>query len=74
MKGKRQVEYMFPNILAEMGRHGDNLRTLSEKIGLSYQSLSKRLRGQRNFELDEINKIIILYQQPYDILFKKKVK
>lgn len=65
----RTVQYKYRNLLGEMARHGDNLKTLSAKLGMSYQTLSARLQGKRNFELPEIYTLLRLYRQPLESLF-----
>lgn len=45
----KAVQYKYRNLLGEMARHGDNLKTLSAKLGMSYQTLSARLQGKRKF-------------------------
>ena len=65
----RVVEYKYRNIIGEMARNGDNLKTLSAKLGMSYQTLSARLRGKRNFELPEIYALMRLYNRPLEVLF-----
>ena len=65
----RTVQYKYRNLLGEMVRHGDNLKTLSAKLGMNYQTLSARLQGKRNFELPEIYALLRLYGQPLEVLF-----
>ncbi len=65
----KAVQYKYRNLLGEMARHGDNLKTLSAKLGMSYQTLSARLQGKRNFELPEIYTLLNLYNQPLEVLF-----
>ena len=66
-----KTTYIYPNLIAEMGRNGDNLQTLSAKLGMNYQTLSSRLRGKRPFELPEIYQLIKLYEQPFEVLFRE---
>lgn len=65
----KRVDYKFKNIVGEMARHGDNLKSLSAKLGMNYQTLSARLQGKRNFELPEIYMLLHLYNQPLEVLF-----
>ncbi len=65
----KTVQYKYRNLLGEMARHGDNLKTLSAKLGMNYQTLSARLQGKRNFELPEIYALLRLYNQPLEVLF-----
>lgn len=65
-------EFIFPNIAIEMTRNGDNLQTLSKKLGMSYQTLSARLKGKRSFELPEIYKLMEVYGKSFETLFEVK--
>ena len=65
----KRVDYKFKNIVGEMARHGDNLKSLSAKLGMNYQTLSARLQGKRNFELPEIYALMLLYNQSLEVLF-----
>ena len=65
----KTVQYKYRNLVGEMAKHGDNLKTLSAKLGRSYQTLSARLQGKRNFELPEIYMLLRLYGQPLEVLF-----
>ena len=65
----KTVQYKYRNLLGEMARHGDNLKTLSAKLGMNYQTLSARLQGKRNFELPEIYALLRLYNQSLEVLF-----
>ena len=66
----RTRQYRYRNLIAEMARHGDTLKSLSQKLGMSYQTLSARLQGKRNFELPEIYALLQIYEQPLEVLFK----
>ena len=66
-----KVNYKFPNLVAEMTRHNENLQILSETIGMSYQSLSKRLQGTKSFELPEITLLMKHYHKSFEYLFWK---
>ncbi|MBQ7515382.1 MAG: helix-turn-helix transcriptional regulator [Schwartzia sp.] len=65
----RTANYKYRNLIAEMARNGDTLKTLSHKLGMNYQTLSARLQGKRNFELPEIYALLQLYNQPMEVLF-----
>ena len=67
-------KYIFPNIMIEMVKSGDNLQTLSQKIGMNYQTLSARLRGIRNFDLSEIYCLMKIYNSSFEYLFERTDK
>lgn len=67
----KKVNYIFPNIVAEMARNGDNLQTLAKKLGMGYQALSVRLQGKKSFELPEIFILMKLYKRSFETLFEE---
>ncbi|PWM79500.1 MAG: hypothetical protein DBY32_01130 [Phascolarctobacterium sp.] len=66
---RNAVIYIYPNLLAEMNRHGDNLKTLSQSLGMNYQALSARMRGLKSFELPEIAALMKKYKCSFEYLF-----
>ena len=48
---------MYSNLKAEIARKGWSITRLALNIGMSYQSLSQRMRGIINFTLNEAKKI-----------------
>ena len=66
---RNSVVYIYPNILAEMNRNGDNLKTLSEALGMNYQALSARMRGLKSFELPEIAILMKRCKRSFEYLF-----
>lgn len=67
---RRKVVYIFPNLIAEMGRNGDSLQSLSNELGMNYQALSARLRGRKSFELPEITILMKKYRKSFEYLFQ----
>lgn len=63
--------YLYPKIIAQMAQNGDTLKTLSSDLGIGYQALSARLRGQKAFELPEIYGLIKKYNCSFDDLFTR---
>lgn len=59
---------LFPNIKAEMGRRGLTISGLANHMGLSYNSVSFKLHGKRDFTLTEIEKIAKLFNCSLDYL------
>lgn len=67
----KQSQCVFPYLLAKMALHGDNLKTLSRKLGIGYQALSARLKGKKSFELPEIYLVLKLYDCNFEDVFIK---
>lgn len=44
-------------IRAHLGRQGYSQRWLSEQIGINQGALSRRLRGERSFTVDELQRV-----------------
>lgn len=61
----------YPNLRAEMARHGDTLETLAKELDISVSSLSRRLSGEIGWSIDEANILCKRYQTPFEILFVK---
>lgn len=64
-----KTKYIFPNIVIKMVLNGDTLQSLSAKLGMNYQTLSARLTGKKSFELDEIYKLMKIYDEDFETLF-----
>lgn len=60
---------LFPNLRAEMARHGDRLKDLSEYLGISVPSLNRRLSNEIEWTKGEIDLICNRYNMPYEKLF-----
>ena len=60
----------YPNLVAEMAKHGDNQTTISKLLGKSIPSVSKRFSGVMKWNIDEINKVCDYYGKSYEELFK----
>lgn len=70
---KGKVVYIYPNLMAEINRHNENLQILANILGMSYQSLSKRLQGIKSFELPEITMLIKHYRRSFEYLFANEI-
>ena len=62
----------YPELVAEMARHGHTQATLGEVLGLTYASISRRLAGHQEWSISEIDKICEFYKKDYYELFKTK--
>ena len=66
-------KYVFPNIIAEMVRNGDDIKSLANKMGIKKPyTLSMKLQGKSQFDLAEIHFLITLYGKNFDELFYDK--
>lgn len=65
---------LYPNIKAEMGRHGLTIKELATNLGLSTNSVSFKLNGKREFTLSEIERIACLFGCSLDYLVGHEVK
>lgn len=54
---------MNSNLLKSvMVLNGDNIKTLSQKLNVSRQTLSLKIDGYSDFKLSEVKKICVLYE------------
>lgn len=67
MIGQKTV--MFPNLLAEMARHGETKKTVAELLNLSLPSVCRRFDGTVEWSKPEIDMLCMHYEKPYDYLF-----
>lgn len=52
---------MFPNLNAEMARHGLKAKELAAALSISERTVSNKLNGKTEFTLSEIKKITALF-------------
>lgn len=62
---------VYPEIIAEMARHGDTQISLSKILGITNASISRRLSGKKDWTISEIEKLCEYYGKDYYELFKK---
>ena len=63
---------LYPNLRAEIARHGDSLNDLASVLGMSLSSISRRLAGDTPWTMDEINILCKRYNMSYEILFSRE--
>lgn len=61
----------YPNLMAEMGRHGDTTTSLAEVLGVSLQVLHYRITGKTEWKIGEIDILCKRYNTDYETLFKR---
>lgn len=63
-------ELLFPNLRAEMIRHGNTQTILMKLLGISRTAISARFNGKSEFTKREIDIILNYYKKKYEELFK----
>lgn len=58
-----------PGLRAEMARFGDNAETLSKVLNISVDSVRRRLRGEYEFDINEIRILMNRYGKTFEELF-----
>lgn len=66
-----QKTLLYPNLLAEMGRHGDTYSSLATLLGGSVSGVARRLNGTVEWSKSEIDTLCEHYDKSYDYLFSK---
>ncbi len=61
----------YPELMGEMAKHGDTQRALAKILGITYSSVWRRLTGQKEWTISEVDKICEHYGKDYYELFKK---
>lgn len=60
----------YPNLVSEMARHGDTYEELAKTIGITYNSIWRRLTGRTCWNIEEIDRVCEHYKKTYEELFK----
>lgn len=61
---------IYPELMVEMVRHGDNLKTIGKVINTTYASVSRKLAGISDWKLKEVFAISKYYNKSIEELFK----
>lgn len=61
----------YPELVGEMAKRGDTQKVLSELLGVNCSSISRRLSGEIEWSISEIDKICNYYGKNYYELFKR---
>lgn len=68
--GKKQRSLnIYPGLAAQMAYHYHDNRKLAALLGISYDSVLRRLNGSIDFELSEIKRLMETYKVSFDELF-----
>lgn len=62
---------IFPELIGEMAKRGDTQKTLAELLDLPCASISRRLSGEIEWSISEVDKVCEYYKKGYYELFKR---
>ena len=62
----------YPELVGEMAKRGETQKTLATLLELPCASISRRLSGEIEWSISEIDKICKHYNKDYYELFKKE--
>lgn len=62
---------LYPNLVGEMAKNGDNQKTLAKILGITHASVCRRLSGKSEWTISDIDTICKHYNKDYYELFKK---
>ena len=66
----KKHEVLFPNLVSEMARRGENQKTLASLLGVTSATISRKLAGKIDWSIGEIDIICEHYKKDYYQLFK----
>lgn len=66
-----QKSLLYPNLLAEIARHGDTYSSLAVLLNTSVSAVARRLNGTVEWSKSEIDTLCDHYDKTYDYLFSK---
>lgn len=65
---------VYPELIGEMAKHGDTQKAIGKLLDLPCSSIGRRLSGEIEWSISEIDKICQCYNKTYEELFKKEDK
>jgi len=60
----------YPELVAEMARHGEERKDLAKYLDIAYHALWRRMIGKTEWTNSEIQKVCEHYGKSYEELFK----
>ncbi len=66
----KALKYIYPGLRSRMAYKGEGVEELAAVLGLSNDSIRRRLSGRSDFELTEIKKLIVHYECSFNDLFE----
>ena len=61
----------YPELAGEMAKHGDTQKSIAKLLDLSIPSFSRRLSGEVDWSIGEIETLCKHYKKDYYELFKR---
>ena len=74
ISAKLRKETPFTNLLKEMDKHMFSYSSLAKLMGLSRQSVSAKMRGENNFTIKDILKLVEIFNKPAEYLMARDDK
>lgn len=65
-----QEKIKYPNLLAEMARRGEKQKTIAKLLGIAIPTICRKLSGQSNFSISEVEILCEHFGKDYYELFK----
>lgn len=65
---------VYPNLVSEMARNGVTQTMIAKILGVSYPTVSRKLSGQNDWTIEEVDIICEYFSKDYYYLFIKKNK
>lgn len=61
----------YPELVGEMAKNGDTQKSIAKLLGITYSSVSRRLSGEIDWTIGDIEKLCKYFNKDYYELFKK---
>lgn len=62
---------LYPEIVGEMAKHGDNQKTLAKLLDITHASVSRRLSGKSEWTISDVETLCKYYDKDFYELFKR---
>ena len=62
---------LYPELVGEIAKHGDNQKTIAKLLGITNTSVCRKLSGKSEWSIKEVETLCELYNKNYYELFKK---
>lgn len=69
---KKPTTNIYPGLRSKMAFNNHDVSTIAELLKISNDSVRRRIRGNVEFELTEIKKLMKFYDCSFDDLFKSE--
>lgn len=63
---------IYPELSAEMARHGEKYQELCVVLGIGKAAFSKKISGETEWKIKEIKALCNHYKKPFEILFSER--